>query len=539
MSKSPDAFRTISEVAEWLGVQAHVLRFWESKFTQVKPIKRAGGRRYYRPADMLLLGGIRKLLHDDGMSIKEVQAILRDLGISHVSDMSHSLDAATPGEQTDGAGGGAGASSAASLASAGSGDAEPAADGPTPIENDPVAPLDSAPPAELTSVQSAEDIGLADSHANDSFEETPVVSGHDAPEGPSDNQFDTEATPADVAIPEDEPQQTLATPSEPDSAQDIPGAQDSQGPMSGQADIEIPETTQDAAPEPVSGADALLDQDMAAVSELPQESAADPAPGAGSVEPAEPAEPAEPEQFMMDLSSPEPMADLDTPEPSPLEPDAEITAAPTPVVTELDAEPLVAPSEGDASFEDTGGGSPAMPMDPQETGPGSPTSTLPETSEVAPVLSDDWAEDVAATGAAPLDQDVAETPPLTASLEDTFEAPEGMETAPLTAQELPMADAEVSDIDMPENNFAASSEAPPLSSEPEAPAAGAAPDPLPDSAAEAKPRIIAVADEDLAAQVNLRSGVLALLAQASEIPPHAHGEVAACAAELRAWLESN
>ena len=70
MVKSPDAFRTISEVADWLGIQAHVLRFWESKFTQVKPIKRAGGRRYYRPADMLLLGGIKKLLHDDGLTIK-------------------------------------------------------------------------------------------------------------------------------------------------------------------------------------------------------------------------------------------------------------------------------------------------------------------------------------------------------------------------------------------------------------------------------------------------------------------------------------
>ena len=61
MSKSPDAFRTISEVADWLGVQAHVLRFWESRFTQVKPVKRAGGRRYYRPNDMRLLGGIKKL----------------------------------------------------------------------------------------------------------------------------------------------------------------------------------------------------------------------------------------------------------------------------------------------------------------------------------------------------------------------------------------------------------------------------------------------------------------------------------------------
>ena len=92
MAKSPDAFRTISEVADWLGVQAHVLRFWESKFSQVKPVKRAGGRRYYRPADMQLLGGIRKLLHDDGLTIKGVQKILREQGISHVSSFSKPLE---------------------------------------------------------------------------------------------------------------------------------------------------------------------------------------------------------------------------------------------------------------------------------------------------------------------------------------------------------------------------------------------------------------------------------------------------------------
>ncbi|MQQ07379.1 MerR family transcriptional regulator [Epibacterium sp. SM1979] len=98
MSKSPDAFRTISEVAEWLAVQAHVLRFWESKFPQLKPVKRAGGRRYYRPADMLLLGGIRYLLHDKGLSIKEVQTLLRENGAAYLSDMSHSLDEPfTPG----------------------------------------------------------------------------------------------------------------------------------------------------------------------------------------------------------------------------------------------------------------------------------------------------------------------------------------------------------------------------------------------------------------------------------------------------------
>lgn len=95
MSKSPDAFRTISEVAEWLGIPAHVLRFWESKFTQIKPVKRAGGRRYYRPADMMLVGGIKHLLHDDGKTIKEVQALLRDHGIAHVSDRSASLEQTT------------------------------------------------------------------------------------------------------------------------------------------------------------------------------------------------------------------------------------------------------------------------------------------------------------------------------------------------------------------------------------------------------------------------------------------------------------
>ncbi|MCK0139119.1 MerR family transcriptional regulator [Aliiroseovarius sp. F47248L] len=90
--KSPDAFRTISEVAEWLGVPTHVLRFWESRFSQVKPVKRAGGRRYYRPNDMELLGGIRKLLHEDGMTIRGVQKLLREEGVKHVAAMSPPLD---------------------------------------------------------------------------------------------------------------------------------------------------------------------------------------------------------------------------------------------------------------------------------------------------------------------------------------------------------------------------------------------------------------------------------------------------------------
>ncbi len=101
MTKSPDAFRTISEVADWLGIQAHVLRFWESKFTQVKPVKRAGGRRYYRPNDMLLLGGIKRLLHEDGLTIKGVQKILREEGISHVVALSQPLDELTQSEMDE------------------------------------------------------------------------------------------------------------------------------------------------------------------------------------------------------------------------------------------------------------------------------------------------------------------------------------------------------------------------------------------------------------------------------------------------------
>ena len=87
MDKSPDAFRTISEVSDWLDTPAHVLRFWESRFTQLKPVKRAGGRRYYRPGDMALLGGIKKLLHDDGLTIRGVQKILREQGVRFVATL--------------------------------------------------------------------------------------------------------------------------------------------------------------------------------------------------------------------------------------------------------------------------------------------------------------------------------------------------------------------------------------------------------------------------------------------------------------------
>ena len=85
--KSPEAFRTISEVAVDLDVPQHVLRFWEQRFAQVKPVKRAGGRRYYRPEDVDLLRGIRALLYHDGLTIKGVQKILRDRGVRFVAEI--------------------------------------------------------------------------------------------------------------------------------------------------------------------------------------------------------------------------------------------------------------------------------------------------------------------------------------------------------------------------------------------------------------------------------------------------------------------
>lgn len=85
--KSPEAFRTISEVASELDVPQHVLRFWESRFAQVRPVKRAGGRRYYRPEDVDLLRGIRALLYHDGLTIKGVQKVLRDQGLKYVAEI--------------------------------------------------------------------------------------------------------------------------------------------------------------------------------------------------------------------------------------------------------------------------------------------------------------------------------------------------------------------------------------------------------------------------------------------------------------------
>ena len=82
--KSPDAYRTIGEASEAIGVPQHVLRFWETRFSQIRPVKRAGNRRYYRPGDIALLKRIRQLLHEDGYSIRGVQRLLRASGAKAV-----------------------------------------------------------------------------------------------------------------------------------------------------------------------------------------------------------------------------------------------------------------------------------------------------------------------------------------------------------------------------------------------------------------------------------------------------------------------
>ena len=88
MDKAPDAFRTISEVADDLDIPQHVLRFWETRFAQIKPMKRSGGRRYYRPDDVDLLKGIRRLLYGEGYTIRGVQRILKEHGVKSVQGLA-------------------------------------------------------------------------------------------------------------------------------------------------------------------------------------------------------------------------------------------------------------------------------------------------------------------------------------------------------------------------------------------------------------------------------------------------------------------
>ena len=96
MAKGPNAFRTISEAAEELGVPQHVLRFWETKFSFIRPMKRAGGRRFYRPQDIAVLSGVRALLHAEGYTIKGVQKLHKEQGIKRLIAAGQAAGAPPP-----------------------------------------------------------------------------------------------------------------------------------------------------------------------------------------------------------------------------------------------------------------------------------------------------------------------------------------------------------------------------------------------------------------------------------------------------------
>jgi DNA-binding transcriptional MerR regulator len=199
--KSPDAFRTISEVADWLEVPAHVLRFWESRFTQVKPVKRAGGRRYYRPADMALLDGIRKLLHDDGMTIRGVQKLLREDGVKEVAALSRPLLGA----------------------------AEAAGPVATPVALAAAAGAAPAPPGEAAAAPMAEDVAPDDDPASTvvpfqrSASHPAAAPGAPAPAAaPLSEPAPPESEPESDAVPAPAPR-TPAPRLPPDTADDDPG----------------------------------------------------------------------------------------------------------------------------------------------------------------------------------------------------------------------------------------------------------------------------------------------------------------------------
>lgn len=97
MKKAPEAFRTISEVSDLLDTPQHILRFWESKFYQIRPVKRAGGRRYYRPDDVALLNGIRILLQEQGLPQRAVQRLMQEKGLRHVIELGSNLPERPPG----------------------------------------------------------------------------------------------------------------------------------------------------------------------------------------------------------------------------------------------------------------------------------------------------------------------------------------------------------------------------------------------------------------------------------------------------------
>lgn len=218
MPKARDAFRTISEVAEWLDTPAHVLRFWESKFTQVKPVKRAGGRRYYRPDDMALLGGIKTLLHEDGMTIKGVQKLLREKGVRHVASLGPVPEGAEdPAIEGDKAETAPAPEPVVSFSARPAPEKEPGtpapADTPAP---EPDTPQPDTPEPALTA--QAGDTGGPGFGMQMSF----GGFGGEAPNTPSDPEADTAPDPEADPAPDPEPEAQAPAPAAASTGPDLP-----------------------------------------------------------------------------------------------------------------------------------------------------------------------------------------------------------------------------------------------------------------------------------------------------------------------------
>lgn len=218
MKKAPEAFRTISEVAEILDTPAHVLRFWESKFYQIRPVKRAGGRRYYRPDDVALINGIKALLQSQGMTIRGVQRVLQEQGVRHVAGLGSPLpeilpdgDVALEGRFID----------PEELPAQGLGDPpdEPVPERPLAFRAPPKPPVAAVPKAE----PAPEPEGATDSTAAappDAAEAAPLAA--DAAAAPL---ADGDSAEADMAAAEPEPPATAGAEPEPPPAQPLPEAE--------------------------------------------------------------------------------------------------------------------------------------------------------------------------------------------------------------------------------------------------------------------------------------------------------------------------
>lgn len=176
MKKAPEAFRTISEVSDILDTPAHVLRFWESKFYQIRPVKRAGGRRYYRPDDLALLAGIRLLLQDQGMTIRGVQKILQEQGVRHVASLAPdpSVEESFNGSIEEG-----------SHDTSDSGSMDMPAESPANTDTDTDTAADTAPPPRMPEARPAAPLPVPDS-AEVAPERQPEAAPYTAAARPAD-----------------------------------------------------------------------------------------------------------------------------------------------------------------------------------------------------------------------------------------------------------------------------------------------------------------------------------------------------------------